>query len=357
MSSNLAIVACAGAGKTSHLVQRALDDNNGSAAILSYTHNNVAELRSRIQSAVGNVPASIDVRTWHSFLLRECVRPYQSVLAPGRVESIIFPHGRSARYVRKEDTIRYFFADEKYIYADKIAEFVLECNRRLGGKVMRRLAQRYEAILIDEFQDLAGWELDLVGELLHTGIRVTVVCDPRQYIYSTNHSSKNKPYRGVGVITLFKKWEKKKLCRLEVLTKNYRSNRIICETASALWPELPVVESSRSEVEEDEGLFVVRRSDLDRYVRTLEPRILGHDKNADAGGHFFMNFGAAKGLQCERVLIIPTEPIRAYVRTGHTKPGMAVAKLYVAMTRARRSVAFLYDDSTIGISATVWCGT
>ena len=58
-----------------------------------------------------------------------------------------------------------------------------------------------------------------------------------------------------------------------------------------------------------------------------------------------MNFGQAKGLNFERVLILPNGPIKKFLKTGDIKKvEKSRAKFYVALTRARYSVAFLYDD-------------
>lgn len=355
MTSSLAICASAGTGKTSRLVERVLAERYKTAAVVSYTHNNVAEIRKRFNRAVGHIPAGIEIGTWHSFLLRECCRPYQTAIGLGRVESIAFVNGRSAPYVPKSKTNPYFFASGRRVFVDKIAEYILECDGRSGGGVMRRLAQRFEALLIDEFQDLAGWELDLVERLLRSGMAVTFVGDPRQNTYSTNDGSKNSQFRGVGVVKLFQAWKSEGLCELRELATNFRSNQQICDLANELWPGMVPMEAARREVENDEGILIVRRADLNAYVRQFSPQILANDKNANTGGHRFMNFGAAKGLECERVLIIPTDAIKKFIRTGQFKDG-STEKLYVAVTRARRSVAFLYDAPVVGIPAVVWTG-
>ena len=59
-----------------------------------------------------------------------------------------------------------------------------------------------------------------------------------------------------------------------------------------------------------------------------------------------MNYGESKGSTFDRVLIYPTEDIVDYLRTGNLEYIQAFhtrAKLYVAVTRARYSVAFVLD--------------
>ncbi len=53
-----------------------------------------------------------------------------------------------------------------------------------------------------------------------------------------------------------------------------------------------------------------------------------------------MNIGVAKGMDVERVLIWPTERMERFLDRGDELSGKACCDLYVAVTRARASVAF-----------------
>jgi DNA helicase-2/ATP-dependent DNA helicase PcrA len=56
-----------------------------------------------------------------------------------------------------------------------------------------------------------------------------------------------------------------------------------------------------------------------------------------------MNIGLAKGRTYDRVLIFPTKPMKEYLKTQEVAKAGDIAKLYVAVTRARFSVAFVVD--------------
>jgi DNA helicase-2/ATP-dependent DNA helicase PcrA len=58
-----------------------------------------------------------------------------------------------------------------------------------------------------------------------------------------------------------------------------------------------------------------------------------------------MNFGMYKGSTFDRVLIFPTKPITAYLTGKDLSKLPALAHLYVAVTRARHSVAFVVSRS------------
>ena len=60
------------------------------------------------------------------------------------------------------------------------------------------------------------------------------------------------------------------------------------------------------------------------------------------GGIATRNFGAVKGQTFERVLIVPTKNMEKYLSTGNVEEITAAKeKIYVAITRAKFSVAFL----------------
>ena len=55
-----------------------------------------------------------------------------------------------------------------------------------------------------------------------------------------------------------------------------------------------------------------------------------------------LNFGESKGMSFNRVLIYPHGPLLKYLKSGKLEDaGKELAKLYVAVTRARQSVAFV----------------
>ena len=141
-SENRVIIACAGSGKTTRLVNEALANRNRRIAFVTYTNNNIREIIKRFGELNSGVPKYVEVVTWFGFLLRECTRPYQrSKYAEKRIESLLFVNEQSAKYVKETDTKRHYFANGELIYSDKIARFVVECENSSGQRVAARLRQ------------------------------------------------------------------------------------------------------------------------------------------------------------------------------------------------------------------------
>lgn len=345
-SKNKVVIACAGAGKTTRLVREALANRDRRIVMVTYTNNNVREINKKFGELNSGVPKHVHVMTWFEFLLRECARPYQRAkYDQKRIESLLFVNQQSAKGIAENDTARHYFANDELIYSDKIAKFVVECEKNSSAAVTTRLGEIYTDVFIDEFQDLAGWDLDVIEMFLRSDIHITLVGDPRQHIYSTNPSNKNRQYLGIKVVNLVDRWKQGGLCDLDPMSGTYRCNQAICDFSNALWPGMDTMTPLHNVATDHDGVFLVAKTVVAEYIRKFRPQVLRYSKTANTHGYEALNFGLAKGLQFERILIIPTEPIRTYLQTGdNTHIEKSRDKLHVAVTRARHSVAFVFDQ-------------
>ena len=353
-SENRVIIACAGGGKTTRLVQEAIADPDRRIAFVTYTNNNLMAIANRFGELYGGVPKHVDIMTWFGFLLRECARPYQHAVYPNnRIESIFFVKGQSPFQYPERDAGRHYFANGKWIYTDKIAKFIVRCDESTGGCVVRRLRQVYTDLFVDECQDLAGPDWDFVKRLLRSDLRVTLVGDPRQSILSTNLSRKNRRYRKSGVTELLEEWEDAGMCQIETMGMTRRCNAAICEFANGLWPDMEDMAPIEDTRTGHDGVFLVAASRVADYIERFRPQVLRHQrrKNAPAYEQAGMNFGVAKGGEFDRVLIVPTKPIRMFLKTGDLGHLTERHRLHVAVTRARHSVAFVFEGSSAVVPA------
>lgn len=94
-----------------------------------------------------------------------------------------------------------------------------------GSLIAKKLAARFEEIIIDEFQDCSAVEVEIVEHLKHAGISVLVVADPDQAIYEFRDAStaSYQSYRD----SLNDK-------SIVLLKKNYRSSPAICALVEML---------------------------------------------------------------------------------------------------------------------------
>jgi DNA helicase-2/ATP-dependent DNA helicase PcrA len=341
--TNRVVIAAAGARKTEEIIELALAQPDRRVLITTYTNENQAQIARRIYEKAGAIPTNVEIAGWFSFLLNQCARPYQSAVTgtTGRIRGLDF-HGERNRYVRASDIHRYYFDSRNDMYRDGIADFVCKANAASDGAVVRRLERVYDSILIDEMQDLVGYDLDVLDLLFGSGISITAVGDPRQHTLSTNMSMKNRKFRGAGITDWLDK--RRKVCEVEERNDNHRCNQAICDFADALFPNMPASVSHRADATAHDGVFFVARSDVAEYVATHAPVVLRDSRRFNTLGLVAQNIGVAKGSTYERVLIFPTSPMLKFLEHRDPSKLKAPERLYVAITRAKHSVAFVIPD-------------
>lgn len=358
MNQNKLIVAAAGAGKTTFLVNEALKVKDERVLITTYTQANEAEIRKKIIEINQCIPANVTVQTWFSFLLQHGVRPYQGGLFDKQITGLILVNsisglkgrtktGQPIYFSEEKEFERHYFSKEVKIFSDKISKFVFRCNSKSGGAVVQRLCKIFDHIFIDEVQDLAGYDLELLKLLFNADIRTLLVGDPRQGTYTTNSSSKNKQFKKTAIVNFFEDDSLGIETDTTSLIINYRSNEIICTLSNKLFPDLPKTTSGNNRTTSHDGVFLVRPSDVIEYLNTYLSVQLRENVRTVVNEHFkVMNFGESKGLSFDRVLIYPTKPILQWLDDNESELApTSRSKLYVALTRARYSVGFIYDYS------------
>lgn len=363
MSENRLIIAAAGSGKTTYLVKQSLHQE-GSVLILTYTLSNEAVIKRRLIQKVGCIPGNITIQAWFSFLLQHGVKPYQGslndslfdqdirgMLLVNQASGLRYMNGKSPVYWGENDFAKHYFTKDFKIYSDKLSKFVFKCNSQSNNAVIERLTRIYNHIFIDEVQDLAGYDLELLKLLFKSSISVLLVGDPRQVTYLTHLERKYKKYQN-GKIKDFveNELEKNVACAIKetTLTKSHRNNQIICSYSSQIYPDLPKTipcPCCRQNKINHQGVFLVKPDDLNEYVHNYDVIQLRWDKHTNVLPNIrVMNFGESKGETFNRILLYLTQDMVKWVEDHTTTlSDGARAKFYVAITRAKYSVAIVVD--------------
>lgn len=360
--SNLAIIAAAGSGKTDRIVDDALSDSSARSLIVTYTIENAGELTRRLREKAGRHPENVVVLTWFEFILRHGIKPYQSFLTSvNRAKSLNFEIPRP-QYARRNNVDRYYFDKASNVFSDSASDLACRLDAESGGLVVSRLELLFDNLMVDEMQDLAGYDLDFVELLLASALDVTLVGDPRQAIYSTNRSNRNSQYRRAAIMNWLSVQESKGRCKVETLDWSHRCNQAVCDFADALYPSHAPTRSLNDSTTTHGGIFVVRKADVPAYITHVTAQedhhtcqVLRWDKNTDTLGLAAINYGKSKGLGFCDVVIVPTGTFADYLKSNQPLAAGSVAKVYVAVTRARHSVAIVDVDGTLTVpGATIW---
>lgn len=342
---NKVIIAAAGSGKTQTIVQKAFAEQRP-VLVTTYTDSNAEEVRSRFYELCGAVPKNVHILPWYTFLLNYGVRPYQDIFIQDDIKGVNLVNGQSSPYTKKF-TKPFYIDKETKIYSDKLASLMLYLNERTKGQVLHNISEIFPVIFVDEVQDMAGYDLDALEALFAVEtIDVTGVGDPRQGILMTSKINKNKAFRQSRMMTFFQK-RVGRLVNIDLtsLQTNYRCVDEICALSNRLYPEYPPVHSGQTKTDVHRGCFFVRPEDVGEYITYVHPVQLRQRVTVPASSLAPVNnFGVVKGLSFNHVLIYPTADMLAWLKTGNSemKP-TTCAQLYVAITRARYSVAFVCD--------------
>lgn len=339
-----AIIAAAGSGKTKRLIDEALADPSKRVLITTYTRENFREIESRLWQAGSALEHGVTVMTWFEFLLRDGIKPYQAYKTDiDRIRSINFTVRRqqtpSLQFVPRTNFDGYFLNSDSDVYHDVVSDLACLLDVESGGKVIARLAACYDMILVDEMQDLAGHDLDLLERLMSAGVPLLLVGDPRQAVYSTNSSARYRQYRRSGIVKWLEDQERAGRLSVASITDCYRCSQDICDFADSLYPDLPSTTSVNPPTVDDTGVHLVDPADLKAYRALYAPQELRWSKSTAVDCETVLNFGQVKGASFDRVLIHATGPMTKYIQSGSDLADEARAKLYVAATRARHSVA------------------
>jgi DNA helicase-2/ATP-dependent DNA helicase PcrA len=339
LPENLAIIAAAGSGKTQTIINRVLAEPDQRALIVTYTTQNQLQIEQRLHQTAGCVPGHVRVKGWMSFLLADGARPFQySVFGQiDRIRGLNFD-GKPRDFTKRSNPA-YYVDRSGNAYGRNLADLACTSDAKSDGEVIRRLEAIYDRIYVDEVQDLAGYDLDILDLLFKSRIGITVVGDPRQALLATAQVTKNQKYRGDGLL----KWldERKSVCARSDLPESHRCHQTICDFASELFPAFPAIVSRNDDLADHQGVFEIRPTDVHAYVERHRPRILRSRRTDNTLGHPAINIGEAKGSTFDHVLIFTTGTMRTYLRTRDLDAFKSRKHLYVAVTRARHSVALV----------------
>jgi DNA helicase-2/ATP-dependent DNA helicase PcrA len=348
---NKLIIASAGSGKTRLIVNDAIKKARDGMSVLITTFTEACEedIKNKIIEKEGCIPKEIKVQTWFSFLISHGVKPFQGSLFEFDIKGLLLISGQSARYTSEHDIAKHYFSSCKRVYSDKLAKLVVKCNSASQGMVFKRISNCFKYIYIDEIQDFAGYDLEVLDCLFKADSNILLVGDPRQATYSTNNSRKNKKYVKSEIVNFFADNQMNIETDTESLTVNHRCSKSICVFSNLLYPEFPPATPKNNPLTGHDGVFAVLEEDLEDYLIKFNPVQLRDSIKKAVNENFdALNIGVSKGLTFDRVVIYPTVPIINWLKDHDFEiTRVARAKLYVALTRAINSVAIVLNRNQI----------
>lgn len=344
---NTVRLAAAGAGKTYGICCEALEeirkDKCARVLMVTYTNRGAEAIRTELEAQnYGVSPVGIVVYTWYQFLLKELIKPYQTYITDiNRLVSLDFTLEHSRNYA-SAGTAKRYITDSDNVRSEEASNLILLLDKRSDHRVFSRLERAYSSIYIDEVQDLAGRDIDILQKLFESSLSVVCVGDNKQATFQTHNTRTNKKKSGKNIFNFFWELQRKGIVQIQESLNSRRFNHQICSFANTVYPNDNNMTSDMIEETEHDGVFLIAKEDAMKYYEFFLPQELRYDKRTiNTCGYNVVNFGECKGKTFPRCLIYANKTFISFLKGKELK---APEKYYVAVTRAKYSNAIVVDS-------------
>ena len=346
MKNGKLIIACAGAGKTTQLVSDVLSlGEEKRVLITTFTDSNIDTIKNKFIKKLAYVPENIRIMPIYSFELKELIKPYLLPFIKSDIRKILMVPQKERCW--KSNNEKYYLYGNG-IYKDKISELAFR-TVKASSRTIKRLSEIFDYIFLDEAQDLAGYDLDLMVKFAQSGFKITLYADPRQSTFKTSNGSKNSGFRDICDY-LRKKAPSYFDIGENTLNGSQRCPGSVMKVASQLFPMYPQSSGTKA----IGNIYLVEKSKCDDFLRQ-HPKCQGLCRNrrckTDGIGIPFKNIGVSKGATYEStLLIIPPAWVKCIINgdfSGMVNTPKSLADLYIALTRSLGDVGIVTDTSTI----------
>lgn len=328
--------AVAGSGKTTLLVKSLSLEKR--ALIVTYTENNYAHLRESIINRFGRMPSNITLLSYFTFLHSFCYRPLMQLRLATRGVSFRPPPDYTLRL--KRNNHRYYFNEKGSLYHNRLAKLI-----EMAGAipdVIARMERFYDEFYVDEVQDLAGHDFNLLIGLVKANVKMLFLGDFFQHTFDTSRDGAVNKSLHDDIV----KYEKRFLLTgirvdKETLSRSWRCGMTVCDFIRT---HLSI--DMRSQHETVTDIISVntqaQANDLHRDLSVVKLFYQEHLKF----GCLSNNWGASKGLDhyTDVCVVLGAKHWSCYQKSGlNTLPAQTRNKLYVALSRTRGKLYLASD--------------
>ncbi|NOU63208.1 AAA family ATPase [Paenibacillus sp. LMG 31461] len=356
MARSTIMLAAAGSGKTYYIAKHLNPTSKN--LIITYTKQNVENLKREIKIIHGELPKNTQVLTFTSFVYRWLLKPFEPILTIGDRTALITTgveikkepepqriNGKINHKYRKQDDYRHYITNQKY-YPSRISSLVLAQSKEVKKIIIQRLFKFCDQLYFDELQDFMGKDFDLLSMLIkERNVKVFAVGDFHQHSVSKSNFTTSKPFtRGKDYISkdqyklLFKGTDIDE----NTLIKSRRVPREICDFIST---KLGIHIQSSSIVK---GHFELleENSRITEVIEDINVTKLFFRDSRKYNCLPTINWGYSKGDTYQKTCIILTKTFESLFEENfscdHLTPAQ-INPLYVAITRVTNELYFIKE--------------
>lgn len=347
------IIAKAGAGKTYYICHEL--DKSKRNVIITYTNQNVKNIYKELLDSFGEIPENTTVLTFHSFIYRYMIRPFDKIIGEYYGKGELFTEGVSLKkppepsFVRNGYRVRnrnYFdvtklehFLDGKKYYSDLMSDLILRTRKKKFFSLIdvscNFINKFFDYIYIDEVQDFRKTNWKLIEEIIKRVENIVLVGDYYQNSVNALNNS-GEPFGTGTTYELYIEYLKSIGLSVDETTLS-ASRRVPLNICNYIKQKLNInIECDNANegniiwVEDiEDGRLVLKNNNI---VKLLFEESNLYDFKATTWGY-------SKGDTYENACVILTETLKDIKQDDFAAPiNSTTNKLYVALTRSKGNV-------------------
>lgn len=333
------ILAVAGSGKTSLIISKLNLEKR--FLLITYTINNTRNLKRSIIKKFGYFPPNIELFSYYNFLYSFCLKPFLAYKIKPR--GIFWESTPQFTDKFKLDSLWRYMTKGRRLYHNRIAKLLEQCE--VLDDINNRLAKYYDYLFVDEVQDFAGHDFNLLSSILKTDINILLVGDFYQHTFDTSRDGKTNSTLHDDIDKYQERFLKQKIkVDKEYLNKSHRCTKNVCDFISS---NLGIAIESNKKADSTVA-FVSNKDDIMRVFEDDSIVKLFYRENYKYQC-YSRNWGDCKGENhYNDVCVILNKTSMDMYRKGKLNELKPVSKnkLYVACSRANNNL-YLIDESEI----------
>ena len=320
------MLAVAGSGKTTYLIS--LLNLEQRFLLVTYTRNNYEHLKRLVIRKFGYFPDNIKVLKYFQFVYSFCYKPFCGL--DKKANGICFDvPPEQTRYRPGSD--EFYRTKSGRLYHNRIAHY---CSTQCVDGIKARLDKYYDFFFIDEVQDFAGHDFNLLLNILPDRCETICVGDFFQHTYDTSLDGNVRTSLYKKLRSYIKEWERAGITvDMNSLAKTRRCSPEICGFVEQMGIAIESTGEANGSV-----FFVDEEMACEGIINNPSiPKLFLRDS-----GKFYcagLNWGASKGMdRFKDVCVVLNKSSFDLYKKGKLSELNPQTKnrLYVACTRAHR---------------------
>lgn len=331
------IFAVAGSGKTTHIINKLTLDKR--FLILTYTTNNILTIRNSIIRKFGYFPENIKLQSYFVFLHSFCFKPLLSYCVKSKGINWKQPPKFTLRLKRTNP--KFYLDANNRLYHNRIAKLCETQN--ILSDINSRIEKYYDCLFIDEIQDFAGHDFNLLKSIAKANCEILFVGDFFQHTFDTSndgnvnsgifndYDSYKKLFQNMGLTV-----------DTTTLQESFRCSKTVCD-----FIQDNIGISISAKTERVSTLKIIdNQFDADVVIQDNSIVKLFYRENYKYDCHS-QNWGSSKGINHyhDVCVVLNKTTKQAFKKQGlSTLKPQTKNKLYVACSRAKNHLYFVSDE-------------